>query len=345
MIGKPPLVLDNRFIWIPFIQGAAMKYRRLGRTGYVISEIGFGAWGIGAHMWIGAKDDVSLRALHRAADQGLNFIDTALAYGDGHSEQVIGNFLKARSERIYVATKIPPANYIWPAADDSALEEVFPSRHIVESTEKSLKNLDVECLDLQQFHVWNDRWTDNAEWQETAQKLKREGKVRHFGISINDYQPENCLLAAGTGIIDSFQVIYNIFEQSPEQRLFAFCRQNDIGVIARVPLDEGSLTGKINSNTAFPDGDWRNEYFRGNRRREVEEHVERLTFLLHDGVTSLAEAALRFCLSNPDVSTVIAGMRTVEHVEENCRLSDGRPLPTADLHALRSHAWPHNYYD
>ena len=322
-----------------------MKYRRLGRTGYLVSEIGFGAWGIGAHMWIGATDDVSLRALHRAADLGLNFIDTALAYGEGHSEQVIGIFLRARSDRIYVATKIPPANYIWPATDESTLEEVFPSRHIIESTERSLKNLGLECLDLQQFHVWNDRWTDKTEWQETCQKLKTDGKVRHFGISINDYQPENGLTAAGTGLIDSFQVIYNIFEQSPEHRLFPFCLQNDIGVIARVPLDEGSLTGKINRHATFPDGDWRNEYFRGDRKREVEEHVGRLSFLLHDGISSMAEAALRFCLSNPAVSSVIAGMRSVQHVEENCRLSDGRYLASADLRALRSHAWPHNYYD
>ncbi len=322
-----------------------MKYRRLGRTGYMISEIGYGAWGIGAHMWIGARDDVSIKALHRAADLGLNFIDTALAYGDGHSENVIRTFLKERSDRIYVATKIPPANYIRPAADESTLQEIFPLEHIIASTERSLKNLGVDCLDLQQFHVWNDRWAGQSEWQEAIAKLKAEGKVRHFGISINDYQPENGLLAAGTGLIDSFQVIYNIFEQSPEQRLLPFCRANDIGVIARVPLDEGSLTGNINRNTTFPEGDWRNEYFRGDRRREVEDHVERLRFLIHDGVTSLAEGALRFCLSNPDVSTVIAGMRTLAHVEDNCRISDGRRLPTEDIQALRSHAWPHNYYD
>lgn len=321
-----------------------MEYRRLGRTGYMISEIGFGAWGIGGTMWIGAKDDVSMKALHRAAELGLNFIDTALAYGNGHSETIVGKFLRERTERIYVATKIPPKNQEWPAADDSKLDQVFPASYIVAQTERSLRNLQVECIDLQQFHVWNDRWAERDEWREAVLKLKKEGKVRNFGISINDYQPENGLAAADTGLIDSFQVIYNIFEQEPENKLYPYCRKNDIGVIVRVPLDEGSLTGNITPSTAFPPGDWRNEYFRGERKKEVVDHVERLKFLLHDGVRTLPEAALRFCLSHPAVSTVIAGMRTVEHAEANCRVSDGRPLPPDDLKAIRSHVWPHNYY-
>ena len=321
-----------------------MKCRRLGRTGYMVSEIGFGAWGIGRAMWIGAQDDVSLRSLHRAAELGLNFVDTALAYGDGHSEEVVGRFVKERRERIFVATKIPPKNDLWPATDDSTLEEVFPTDHIMRSTERSLRNIGVECIDLQQFHVWNDRWSERSEWQEAVHKLKKEGKVRHFGISINDYQPENGLLAAKSGLIDAFQVIYNIFEQAPQHELFPYCLENDLGVIARVPLDEGSLSGNITLSTTFPEGDWRHEYFAGTRKKEVIEHVDRLRFLLHDGVKTIAEAALRFCLSSPAVSTVIAGMRTVEHADENCRISDGRTLPEDDLKALRSHVWPHNYY-
>jgi len=321
-----------------------MKYRRLGRTGYEISEIGYGAWGIGKSMWIGAEDDISLRALHLAVDRGVNFIDTALAYGDGHSEQLVGRLLKERSERIYFATKIPPKNLIWPAPDQIDLDEVFPTSHIVSCTERSLRNLGVDCLDLQQFHVWNDRWAGLSEWQEAVAKLKQEGKVRHFGISNNDYQPENGLLAAGTGLIDCFQFIYNIFEQEPASRLLPYCRIHDLGAIVRVPLDEGALTGNITPETTFPKGDWRNRYFRGNRKQEVMEHVERLRFLLHDGVETLAEAALRFCLSNEAVTTVIAGMRTTEHVEANCKVSDGRGLPKDDLAALRSHVWPHNYY-
>jgi aryl-alcohol dehydrogenase-like predicted oxidoreductase len=321
-----------------------MKYRRLGRTGYMISEIGFGAWGIGGTQWIGAEDDVSMKALHRAVDLGLNFIDTALAYGNGHSEKVVGKFLKERSDRMYVATKIPPKNYEWPAAAGARLEDVFPTAHIVSSTERSLRNLQVDCIDVQQFHVWNDRWAARGEWQDAVQKLKKEGKVRHFGISINDYQPENGLEAAETGLIDSFQVIYNIFEQAPENKLFPYCQKHDLGVIVRVPLDEGALTGNITEATTFPAGDWRNDYFSGERKKEVVAHVERLRFLLHDGIQTLAEAALRFCLCPPAVSTVIAGMRTVEHAEANCRVSDGRFLPAEDLKALRSHVWPHNYY-
>jgi aryl-alcohol dehydrogenase-like predicted oxidoreductase len=240
-----------------------MKYRRLGRTGYEVSEIGYGAWGIGGSMWIGARDDVSLKALNLAVDLGVNFIDTALAYGNGHSERIIGNLLKERSERIYVATKIPPMNLLWPAPDDARLSAVFPTRHIVESTETSLKNLRVDCIDLQQFHVWNDRWSTQDEWQAAIQKLKKEGKVRYFGISINDYQPENGIRAAETGLIDTFQVIYNIFEQAPQDRLFPYCRRKDVGIIARVPLDEGALTGKITESSTFPEGDWRNHYFSG----------------------------------------------------------------------------------
>jgi aryl-alcohol dehydrogenase-like predicted oxidoreductase len=322
-----------------------MRYRKLGRTEYMVSELGFGAWGIGGTQWIGARDDLSLRALHRAVELGLNFVDTALAYGNGHSERIIGRFLSETKDKMIVATKIPPKNLHWPAVDHSRLEEVFPAEHIIASTETSLRNLGVECLDLQQFHVWNDRWAPLPEWRRAVEKLKAEGKIRHLGISINDYQPENGLAAAETGLIDCFQVIYNIFEQTPEQRLFPYCEKNHIGIIARVPLDEGSLTGRIDENTSFPPGDWRNDYFSGNRKKEVVDHVGRLQFLIHDGVKSLPEAALRFCLSNPSVSTVIVGMRSIEHVEENCSISDGQPLPKDDLLALRSHQWPHNFYD
>jgi aryl-alcohol dehydrogenase-like predicted oxidoreductase len=321
-----------------------MKYRRLGKTGYSVSEIGYGAWGIGGTMWIGARDDESLKSLHRAVDLGVNFIDTAYVYGDGHSEELIGRFRRERSERLYIATKVPPKNMEWPAAPGSTIDDVFPSKHIISSTETSLKRLGIESIDLQQFHVWNDSWASRDEWKRAVEKLKTEGKIRCLGISINDYQPENGMKAAETGFIDSFQVIYNIFEQAPESKLFPYCREKDLGVIVRVPLDEGGLTGKITPATTFPKNDWRNHYFQGERKKEVFERAERLRFLLHDGVSSLTEAALRFCLSNPAVSSVIVGMRTVGHVEDNCRVSDGNLLPESDLVALRSHAWPHNYY-
>jgi aryl-alcohol dehydrogenase-like predicted oxidoreductase len=321
-----------------------MKYRKLGRTGFLVSEIGYGAWGIGRSEWIGAEDEISLKALNLAIDQGVNFVDTALAYGDGHSEKLVGKVIRERSERVYVATKIPPKNLIWPASADSQLEDVFPLKHVMSCTEKSLKHLGVDCLDLQQFHVWNDRWAGRSEWQEAVDRLKREGKVRYFGISVNDNQPENGLAAAGTGFIDTFQFIYNIFEQAPQDQLLPYCREHDLGTIVRVPLDEGSLTGNITPATTFPKGDFRNGYFGGRRKQEVMEHVGRLQFLLHDGVATLTEAALRFCLSHDAVTTVIVGMRAPVHVEANCAISDGRRLPKGDLEALRSHVWPHNYY-
>jgi aryl-alcohol dehydrogenase-like predicted oxidoreductase len=221
---------------------------------------------------------------------------------------------------------------------------VFPPDYIISSTERSLKNLGIDCIDLQQFHVWNDQWATQQEWRSAVEKLKQEGKVRFFGISINDNEPENGIQAAETGLIDTFQVIYNIFEQAPQEQLTPYCQSKDIGVIARVPFDEGSLTGNITPDTVFPQGDWRNRYFRGDRKQEVHNRVSRLQFLLHDGVETLPEAALRFCLSNPGISTVIPGMRSSEHVQSNCAVSDGRALPQQDLMALRSHVWPRNFY-
>jgi aryl-alcohol dehydrogenase-like predicted oxidoreductase len=316
----------------------------MGRTGFMVSEIGFGAWGIGKSMWVGAQDEESNRALNTAADLGLNFVDTALAYGDGYSEQLVGAFIRNRPERIYVATKIPPKNGEWPARPESRIEDVFPADHIVSATEQSLKNLDVDCIDLQQFHVWNDRWAERQEWRGAVEKLKQQGKIRFMGISMNDNEPGNGIQAAETGLIDAFQLIYNIFEQSPQDHLIPYCVRKDIGVIARVPFDEGSLTGKIKPDTVFPPGDWRNRYFRGNRKKEVHERVSRLGFLFHDGVATMPEAALRFCLSNPGISTVIPGMRSTEHVKNNCAVSDGKSLPEQDLMALRSHVWPRNFY-
>lgn len=240
-----------------------MQYRTLGRTGLRISEIGFGTWGMGGTMWLGAKDQESLRALHRAADLGMNFLDTALVYGEGHSEQLLGKFLKERPDQMIIATKIPPKNFQWPARTGTPLGKAFPYSHIIESTERSLKNLGVETIDLQQLHVWLDDWTDVSEWYEAVSTLKAEGKIRHCGISINDHQPANALKAVRSGKIDTVQVIYNIFDQNPEDDLFPACLANNVGVIVRCPFDEGALTGAIRPETTFPSGDWRNRYFAG----------------------------------------------------------------------------------
>jgi len=322
-----------------------MRYRTLGRTGLEVSEIGFGAWGIGRSMWIGAEDDESLRALHRAFDLGVNFIDTALAYGDGHSETLVGRAARERHERVYVATKVPPKNMLWPARPGVPIAKVFPYDYILSSTDQSLRHLGVETIDVQQFHVWSQEWLDSHDWRRAIEHLKKAGKVRFFGISINDYQPDSVLDTLRTGLIDCVQVIYNIYDPRAADNLYPLCREMDIGVIARVPLDEGGLTGAITPETKFPRGDWRGRYFAGDRKRQVSERAERLRQDLAGETGSLAEIALRFCMSHPAVSTVIPGMRSARNVESSCGVSNFGPLPQATLAKLQNHIWIRNFYD
>ena len=269
-----------------------MKYRKLGRTNFEISEIGYGAWGIGGALWQGAKDDESLAALRRAIELGLNFIDTALAYGDGHSEKLVGQVVRAAGRKIYVATKVPPKNELWPARPGIGIDQVFPYDYIVRSTEQSLRNLGLETIDLQQLHVWNPEWIGRDEWRRAFEDLKRSGKVRAVGVSINDHQPDSALELIRTGLIDTVQVIYNIFDQSPERNLFPLCLERNIGVLARVPLDEGALTGRITEDSTFPPGDFRNHYFAGDRKRQVVERVNALRRDLAATDGDLPETAL-----------------------------------------------------
>lgn len=315
-----------------------MQYRTLGRTGLKISEIGYGAWGIGGVQWTGGDDEEARRALHLAIDQGVNFIDTALAYGFGHSERIVGQVARERPEEIYLATKVPPKNREWPARD-VPLKEVFTRDYIIECTEESLRNLGVETIDLQQLHVWHDNWTEQDEWLEALTRLRQQGKVRFFGLSLNDYQPANSIKALRQGHIDAVQVIYNIFEQAPEDELYPVCQELNIGVIARVPFDEGGLTGAIKPDTIFPEDDFRAWFFRGDRKQKVFERVERLKGLLNTEAETLAELALRFTLSHTAVSTVIPGMRSTKHVTANISYSDGRGLSPDLLARLRAFAW------
>ena len=321
-----------------------MKYRKLGRTNYEISEIGYGAWGIGGALWQGAKDDESIAALRRAIELGLNFIDTALAYGDGHSEKLVGQVVRTTGHKIYVATKVPPKNELWPARPGIGIEQVFPYDYIVRSTEQSLRNLGLETIDLQQLHVWNPEWIGRDEWRRAFDDLKRSGKVRAVGVSINDHQPDSALELIRTGLIDSVQVIYNIFDQSPERNLFPLCLERNIGVLARVPLDEGALTGRITEDSTFAPGDFRNHYFGGDRKRQVVERVNALRGDLAGTDGDLPETALRFCISHPAVSTVIPGMRSLRNVEANCAVSEKGPLAPQILGVLRRHAWERNFY-
>ena len=320
-----------------------MRYRKLGRTGLEVSEIGYGAWGIGGKQWQGGGDEESIRALHRAIELGLSFIDTALAYGEGHSERLVGGILKSHPQ-VRVATKIPPKNQRWPAQPGIGIEQVFPYGYIVESTNTSLRNLGVERIDLQQYHVWNPEWLASEEWRRGIEDLKKTGKVRFFGISINDHQPDSALEIIESGLIDTVQVIYNVFDQSPERNLFPLCQQHDIGVVARVPLDEGALAGAVTPDTRFQEGDFRAWYFRGDRKERVWEKVQALRTDLKDVPGTLAEIALRFVITHPAVSTVIPGMRRIPTVESSMGVSAAGPLPDAVMAILRRHAWDKNFY-
>lgn len=320
-----------------------MVYRTLGRTGFSVSDIGYGAWGIGGKQWLGAEDQESLRALHRAIELGLNFIDTALAYGDGHSERLVGQVVRQTGHKIFVATKVPPKNRLWPARPGIGIEEVFPYLYIMESAEESLRNLGIESIDLLQLHVWNPEWIHRDEWRRAFRDLKRAGKVHAVGVSINDHDPDSALELVSTGLTDTVQVIYNIWDQTPEASLFPLCQKENVGVLARVPLDEGSLTGHVDESTTFPKGDFREWYFRGDRKKQVAEHVAALTQDLGAGV-DLPSTALRFCISHPAVSSVIPGMRGVRHVESNLSLSDQGPLPADVLATLKRHVWKRSFY-
>jgi aryl-alcohol dehydrogenase-like predicted oxidoreductase len=321
-----------------------VHYRRLGRTGLEVSEVGYGAWGIGKSQWIGAEDDESLKALNRAIDLGLNFIDTALAYGEGHSERLVGQVVKERDETVYVATKVPPKNKVWPAPSGLHPDETFPGNHVRECTEQSLKNLGLETIDVQQFHVWHDEWVGEGDWLEAVEDLKGEGKIRSFGVSINDHQPANAVKLIETGVVDTVQVIYNIFDQSPEDELFPACIENDVGVIVRVPFDEGALAGRVTPETTFDEDDFRSHYFRGERKVEVYERVRTIVSELGVCEEEMAEVALRYVLSHPAVSTVIPGMRSVRNVERNMAVADGGGLSEDQVQRLNGHRWVRNFY-
>jgi aryl-alcohol dehydrogenase-like predicted oxidoreductase len=318
-----------------------MQTRAFGRLGWSVSEIGHGLWGAGG--WTGSNDETSLAAIERAIELGCTFFDTALAYGNGRSERLLGTVLaRHRSAQLRVATKIPPLNLKWPARAAYPVKEVFPPDHIRRSTEASLEHLGRSFVDLQQFHVWTDDWAADERWQRAIGDLKREGLIKAFGISVNRWEPANVLKALETGLVDAVQVVYNLFDQDPEDELFPACREFGVAVIARVPFDEGSLTGTLTPKTTWPEGDWRNLYFTREKLAETLDRVEALQSDLPSGM-SLPELALRFILSSPDVSTVIPGMRTVQHVEQNLRVSDGRRLDPALVATLNRHRWKRTY--
>ena len=320
-----------------------MEFRDLGRSGLSVSEIGYGAWGIGGGAWVGAKEDESVRALERAIELGVNFIDTARGYGD--SERIVGEVVRAHAgDDIYVATKVPPLNGTFPAPPGLDPAQTFPGDHIRSSLEESLSTSGLEAFDVFQLHVWDDAWIGRGDWLETVQDLKQEGKIRLFGVSVNDFQPESALELVASGVVDTVQVIFNVFHQQPKEKLMPACREHGVGVIVRVALDEGGLTGRITADTRFPDGDFRAGYFAGGRAAEVEQRVRALNEDLGITADQTADLALRYVLDEPAVSTVIAGMRTVRNVERNAATSDGRTLTEQQRAKLAAHRWERNFY-
>jgi aryl-alcohol dehydrogenase-like predicted oxidoreductase len=314
-----------------------MQYRPFGRTGWQLGEIGYGMWGMAG--WTGSDDAQSLDAMQLAVDLGCNFFDTAWAYGNGHSERLLGQLVRANpGKTIYTATKVPPKNRRWPTQRGDRIDDVFPSDYIREYAERSLANLGLPHLDLLQFHVWEDAWSSDERWQRVVEDLRREGLVRAIGVSVNRWEPSNVVETLRTGQVDAVQVIYNIFDQAPEDALFPLCRELDIGVIARVPFDEGSLTGTLTTDTRWPEGDWRNTYFVPENLIPTVEHVDALRPLVPAGM-SMPELALRFILANPDVDVVIPGMRKLGHVRANVAASDATPLSPRLLAELREHRW------
>jgi aryl-alcohol dehydrogenase-like predicted oxidoreductase len=318
-----------------------MEYRAFGRLGWRVSEIGYGTWGMGG--WSGSEDEQSVRAMERAVQLGCNFFDSALAYGDGHSERLLSRVVRNhKAKRLCVATKVPPKNKQWPGRDTDSLGDVFPRDHVRASTEQSLQNLGIDCIDLQQFHVWSDAWAGDERWMRAVEELKSEGLIRGFGISINRWQPANVLRAIDTGLVDAVQVVYNVFDQSPEDELFPVCLEKRVAVIARVPFDEGSLTGQMTRETRFPENDFRSIYFTPERLAETMDHVDALVPLVPEGST-LPDLVLRHILQHPAVSTIIPGMRKLGHVERNMAASDGQRLPEDLYAALKTHRWDRAY--
>ncbi len=314
-----------------------MQYRRFGRTGWNVSEIGYGMWGMAG--WTGSEDAESIASLQRAVDLGCDFFDTAWAYGDGHSEQLLGKILRANpGKRLYTATKVPPKNRKWPARREYSLDDCYPPEYIEEYVDKSLGNLGVKTLDLIQLHTWEDKWLDDKRLLPVIEKLRSREKVRAFGLSLNRWEPWNGVRAVRNGVVDAVQVIYNIFDQNPEDELFPACREKEVAVIARVPFDEGSLTGSLTLESKWPAGDWRSTYFVAENLKATVARVDELKQIRRGGI-SMAEMALRFILDNKDVSTIIPGMRRTANVETNVAASDRGPLPEPVQAELRKHRW------
>jgi len=314
-----------------------MQYRKFGRTKWNISEIGYGMWGMAG--WTGSDDEESLQSLQLAVDMGCNFFDTAWGYGKGKSESLLGQIVRAnKDKKLYTATKMPPKNFQWPSKREYTLNDCFPPDHIQKYVEKSLRNAGLDSFDLMQFHTWEDLWLEDDRGIMKMIELKEQGLFHSIGISMNRWEPWNGIKTVKSGLIDSVQVIYNIFDQNPKDELFPACREMNVGVIARVPFDEGSLTGTLTKESKWPEGDWRNSYYVPENLVPTVEHADALKPLVPKDMT-MSEMALRFILGEPTLSTIIPGMRKPGHTKMNMKTSDEGPLDAELMKELEKHRW------
>jgi aryl-alcohol dehydrogenase-like predicted oxidoreductase len=320
-----------------------MKFRKLGRTGLNVSEIGFGAWAIGG-SWGPQSENESIAALNRALDLGINLIDTAAGYGDGKSERIIGSVLKERSESVIVATKTPPLSGPWPPSPYCIASERYPEKYLRENVEQRLRNLGTDHLDILQLHTWTRAWNANPEPFNVLRQLKKEGKIRFIGISTPEHDQNSVIDLMKGGWVDVVQVIYNIFEQEPAAELLPVAAEKGVGIIVRVVFDEGALTGKWTKDTTFPEGDFRRSYFEGDRLPRAVARAAKIGAELGGSGLTLAQAAIKFALSHAAVGTVIPGMRNPAQTEANCAVSELPAIAAPLMKKLHGHNWQRGFW-
>lgn len=324
----------------------ATNRRPFGRTGWDISEVSFGAWQLGG-QWGPVDDDASVRTLIDAYEQGINFVDTAEMYGSGHSEEVVGRSLREwKGERVHVATKIQPTAWPHPSVHDPDIAVTYPREYIRAQAEQSLRRLGVERIDLLQLHCWMPGGMQDRGWLDALHELRAEGKIDRIGVSLRDYRADEGVALAESGLVDSIQVIHNVFEQKPEHDLFPAAAASQTAIIARVVLDSGSLSGAWtpDSYDGWADGSVLKTMFRDERFARTLERITEMKKVTEPFYEGLDEAAVRFVLDRPEVSTAIVGMTSQKRIARNVSFADGRGLADGLRERLAGFEWERNFY-